>query len=136
MHFLVLQTEVLKEDRTVNWPDMAPLPGLDRRIGMSEYNEGYLGRSLPHNQPLYPRINTTKVKVPVRSQVANRVNVSLGSDDKSFLSETRRSFTAPTGNDQVLGEMLTRASGIMEDMLKKTRNSNIFRRGDYNDTCQ
>ena len=123
----------------MNWPDMAPLPGLDRRIGVSEYNEGYLDRALTRNQPLYPRINTTKVKMPsrgVRAEGVNRVNVSLGSDDKSFLSEMQRSFTAPTGSDQVLTEMISRSNDVMEDMLKKTRKSNVFRTGDYNDTSE
>ena len=51
-----------------------------------------------------------------------------------------RSFTAPAGSPRTgsvsLLEMLKGSEAVSEKMLKMSRNSNVFRTGDYNDASK
>lgn len=150
---------VLGADPTVNWPDMAPQYRLDRNIGSTDYRDTYTQKGLLDNHrgrhdPMFPRINTCKVHLPVsKSDKKAEVNVVLGSDGQCYETETGRAYSrsAPAGGrilslaeeaqheidvKEDLRQRMAQAREVTHMMREMDRKSHVFRRGDYNNAKQ
>ncbi|XP_061174243.1 uncharacterized protein LOC133183298 [Saccostrea echinata] len=130
--------KTLQDPGIINWPDMAPRYMVSRKMADSEYKSSYIPdiRDNPL-APLYPRVNTSKLKLPLDPEKFWRqrgTNIKLGSDVPQLFSEHQRVYGvgregAPDGFIREKGNMGKEVSKKMKDMEKY---SNVFRTGDYN----
>ncbi|XP_048733223.1 uncharacterized protein LOC125649607 isoform X2 [Ostrea edulis] len=130
--------KTLQDPGIINWPDMAPRYMVSRKMADSEYKSSYIPdiRDGPV-PPLYPRVNTSKLKLPLDPEKFWRqrgTNIKLGSDVPQLFSEHQRVYGVgregpPDGFIREKGHMGKEVSRKMKDMAK---HSHVFRMGDYN----
>lgn len=128
--------KVSSESKTVNWPDMAPQLRRGSTFEPSEYISSFITNLRGRSAPSYPRVNTSKLKLPLDPSKFWRqrnTNFSLGSDDDGIISEQQRVYgrgERAYETDENEKYAAGRANKQMKNMDKV---SHVFRLGDYND---
>jgi len=129
----VTKPSVQAEDKTVNWPDMAPQYAADRSLGESEYNHTFMPQSRAVTAPAYPKLNTAVMTLPLDPKHSRQRSsgYKFGNDEKSSLSEQQRAYSEVMTS---LGPGGSRGAGgdVMQGMKALDRQPNVFRSGDYN----
>ncbi|XP_070181641.1 uncharacterized protein [Littorina saxatilis] len=127
--------QILKEDRTVNWPDMAPHFMVDTNIGQSEYANTFMSQNRSSSAPAFPKVDTAKKKLPldpVRFHHQRGSRFQFGSDERSHVSEQQRAFgrvnTQEDRTHKLPRDIKSDVGRMMKDADSK---SNVFRSGDY-----
>ncbi|XP_074647710.1 uncharacterized protein LOC141903487 [Tubulanus polymorphus] len=113
---------------------MSPHYNNTEQTRKSEYSSNYEENQLlaAGNGPLFPRINTCRVKLPITTSCPVN-HVSLGTDTTSFETETGQAYCqlprygrrAATDNSDI--------SNLQAKMKEYELSSSVFRDGDYND---
>ncbi|XP_013381840.1 uncharacterized protein LOC106152695 [Lingula anatina] len=129
------------EDRTVNWPDMAPQFMTDRSVGNSEYTNMYKNdQFVTPRAPTFPRLDTSKMQLPInmeKTKPLRGVHVDLGCDQPNLESETEYAYGISQGKKRPgssggLTAKLEEAKQVTKMMKDMERSSHVFRGGDYN----
>lgn len=132
----VTKPEIQGESRVINWPDMAPQYLSDRRVGPSEYTSSFIKSLRNRSAPSYPRVDTSKLKLPLdptKFWRQRNTNFSLGSDDDGLISEQQRAFGKGTRAFQPDDKDKNSAHEVNKSMRDMDKVSHVFRSGDYND---
>ncbi|KAL3873646.1 hypothetical protein ACJMK2_036741 [Sinanodonta woodiana] len=117
---------------------MAPKYATNRIPGPSEYTSSYVTELRTNSAPLYPRMRTAIMKMPIDPKFSrqNDTNITFGSDAEGLISEQQRMYgrSVPAftkkNNLEDTGETASDTNTRMKNMDKV---SHVFRSGDYND---
>lgn len=132
----VKKPEIHGDSRVINWPDMAPQYLSDRRVGPSEYTNSFIQNLRHRSAPNYPRVDTSKLKLPLdptKFWRQRNTNFSLGSDNDGLISEQQRAFGKGTRAFQPEDKDKNAAHEVNKSMRDMDKKSHVFRGGDYND---
>lgn len=132
----ISKPDVSKESKVVNWPDMAPQLRKDDMFGSSEYYSSFATDLKGRTAPNYPRVNTSKLKLPLDASKFWRqrnTNFSLGTDDDGLISEQQRVYGRGERAYETDEKEKGAAGKANKDMKNMDKVSHVFRLGDYND---
>lgn len=124
------------ESKIVNWPDMAPQLRRGEKIGPSEYISSFITDLRGRSYPNYPRVDTSKLKLPLdptKFWRQRNTNFSLGSDDDGILSEQQRVYGRGERAYEPDEKEKDAARKVNKEMKNMDKVSHVFRLGDYND---
>ncbi|KAL8582746.1 hypothetical protein ACOMHN_061625 [Nucella lapillus] len=126
---------VFSEDRTVNWPDMAPQYMVQNNMGLSEYSNSFMNQQRSSSAPNFPKVDTAKMKLPLdplRFHHQRGSRFQFGSDEKSHLSEQQRAYGRVNAQEDRTHKLPRDIKSDVGKMMKDAENkSNVFRSGDY-----
>ncbi|XP_076464199.1 uncharacterized protein LOC143296248 [Babylonia areolata] len=126
---------VFKEDRTVNWPDMAPQYMAGNNMGHSEYSNSFMHQKRSSSAPTFPKVDTAKMKLPldpVRFHHQRGSRFTFGTDEHSHVSEQQRAYGRVNGQEDLTHKLPRDLKSDVGKMMKDADNkSNVFRSGDY-----
>lgn len=134
---LLSKPDVQAEDRTVNWPDMAPQYRQGSNMGNTDYNNSFNQTSRSVSAPVYPKVKTAIMTLPLdpsRFHVQRGSEYKFGNDEKSKISEHQRAFGRVDDIEDFSGKLARGETGdVIKNMKALDRTGNVFRSGDYND---
>ncbi|XP_048259678.1 uncharacterized protein LOC124146663 isoform X1 [Haliotis rufescens] len=127
---------VLAADRTINWPDMAPRYAPHRAIGQSEYKNTFMLAGRAATAPVFPKVNTCKMKLPLdpaKFHLQRDSHFDFGHDESSGVSEHMRTY-GRSRQDDLSSKLASTGDAlkIKRHMKEMELTSNVFRGGDYN----
>ncbi|ESO96479.1 hypothetical protein LOTGIDRAFT_159893 [Lottia gigantea] len=120
-------------DRTVNWPDMAPQYIGEQNLGKSEYYNQYMNTEGSLNAPVYPKVNTSKMQLPLDPEIFHKqrnTSIVLGTDKPGKLSSEHQS----SYHENYLKSRVP-LSVPSNNLSSEKNSSHVFRAGDYDNIC-
>ncbi|KAL5007999.1 hypothetical protein ScPMuIL_013580 [Solemya velum] len=127
------RVEANMQDRTVNWPDMAPRYMAGNKTWESEYMNTFAPQSMSNPRPLYPKVDTSKLKLPLDAEKfwhQRGTNMQLGSHSGKSTSEHHRAYDARALGGKRYGSGSWEA-GVTRGLKEQSKVSHVFRGGDY-----